>query len=204
MTKIKFCGLRRACDIAYANALRPDYIGFVFAKQSRRYLPPEEAAALREGLDRAICPVGVFVNEPPEIVAGLLNCGVIDMAQLHGQEDAVYVRALRCLTRKPLIQAFSIRSAADVQAAAVSSADYILLDSGTGGAGKAFDWSLTAGIGRDYFLAGGLSPENAVQAIHAAHPYAVDVSSGVETGGVKDSEKMRRFVLAVREDTHNP
>ena len=198
MTKIKICGLRRPCDIAYANELRPDYIGFVFAKKSRRYVSPETAAALRADLDRAICPVGVFVNEPPETIARLLNDGTIEMAQLHGQEDETYIQTLRSYTKKPLIKAFSIHCAADAEAAVHSPADYILLDNGSGGTGKTFDWSLTAGVTRSYFLAGGLSAENVAQAIDAAHPYAVDVSSGVETDKVKDLEKMRRFVLAVK------
>jgi phosphoribosylanthranilate isomerase len=198
MTKIKLCGLRRPCDIAYANELRPDYIGFVFAKKSSRYVSPETAAALRADLDRAICPVGVFVNEPPENIARLLNDGTIEMAQLHGQEDEAYLHVLRDLTNKPLIKAFPIRCAADAAIAVLSSADFILLDHGSGGTGKAFDWSLTAGVSRSYFLAGGLSSDNVAQAIDEAHPYAVDVSSGVETDQVKDPEKMRRFVLAVR------
>ena len=198
MTKIKLCGLSRPCDIAYANKLLPEYIGFIFVKESRRYVSPETAAALRLALDSAICPVGVFVNEPPENVAELLNGGAIDMAQLHGQEDEAYIRKLRSLTDKALIQAFSIRCTADAAAAARSSADYILLDSG-GGTGKHFDWSLTADVSRSYFLAGGLSAGNVAQAVSMARPYAVDVSSGVETGGLKDFEKMRRFVQAARE-----
>lgn len=200
MTKIKICGLRRPCDIAYANEVRPDYIGFVFAKKSSRYVSPETAAALRANLDRAICPVGVFVDEPPENIARLLNDGTIDMAQLHGQEDETYIQALRALTKKPLIKAFSIRCAADAAAAVLSSADYILLDNGSGGTGMAFDWSLTAGVSRSYFLAGGLSADNVAQAIGEVHPYAVDVSSGVETDKVKNLGKMRRFVLAVRKE----
>lgn len=198
MTKIKLCGLSRPCDIAYANELRPEYIGFVFAKESRRYVSPKTAAALRLALEGTICPVGVFVNEPPENVAELLNGGVIDMAQLHGQEDEAYIQKLRCLTCKPLMQAFPVRCTADAAAAARSSADYILLDSG-GGTGRHFDWSLTADVSRSYFLAGGLSAGNVAQAVSMARPYAVDVSSGVETGGLKDFEKMRRFVQAARE-----
>lgn len=200
MTKIKICGLRRPCDIAYANEVGPDYIGFVFAKKSRRYVSPETAAVLRADLDRAICPVGIFVNELPENIAGLLNDGTIEMAQLHGQEDEAYIQVLRGLTQKPLIKAFSIHCAADAATAGLSSADYILLDNGSGGTGKTFDWSLTAGVSRRYFLAGGLSADNVAQAIDAAHPYAVDVSSGVETDEVKNLEKMRRFVRAVRRE----
>lgn len=198
MTKIKLCGLRRPCDIEWANALQPDYIGFVFAKKSKRYVSPEAAKALREKLNPGIKAVGVFVREEPEVVAGLLNDGVIDVAQLHGGEDEAYVRRLRSLTDKPLIQAFRVDAAADLERAKGSPADYVLLDNGAGGTGSAFDWSLIVGFDRPYFLAGGLSPENAEEAVRALRPWAVDVSSGIETDGKKDPNKMQAFVEAVR------
>ena len=198
MTKIKLCGLTRPCDIEEANVLKPDYIGFVFAPKSRRYVPPEKARALRAGLDPAIRAVGVFAGEAPEQVAALLNEGVIDLAQLHGGEDEDYITGLRALTDKPLIQAFRVDAAADLDLALVSAADFILLDHGTGGTGAAFDWTLLEDFDRPFFLAGGLGPENAAQAVTALRPFAVDVSSGIETDGVKDNEKMRAFVEAVR------
>ena len=123
MTKIKFCGLTRAEDIAAANALKPEYIGFVFAPKSKRYVSPQQAALLRARLDPAIKAVGVFVNEPPEAVALLLNENIIDIAQLHGQEDAAYLARLRSLTAKPLWQAFRAETAAGLAAAARSPAD---------------------------------------------------------------------------------
>lgn len=129
MTKIKFCGLTRAEDIAAANALKPEYIGFVFAPKSKRYVSPQQAALLRARLDPAIKAVGVFVNEPPEAVALLLNENIIDIAQLHGQEDAAYLARLRSLTAKPLWQAFRAETAAGLAAAARSPADMVLLDS---------------------------------------------------------------------------
>ena len=141
MTKIKLCGLSRPRDIQAANRLRPEYIGFVFAPNSRRYVAPEQAAELKALLAPGIQAVGVFVNAPPETVAGLLNRGVIDLAQLHGTEDEAYLSRLRELTPKPVIQAFRIRDEKDCLAARESPADYILLDSGAG-TGKAFDWSL--------------------------------------------------------------
>jgi len=198
MTRIKLCGLTRPCDIEWANALTPDYIGFVFAKKSRRYVPPVNARALREKLSPAIQAVGVFVNENPENVAALLNDGVIDIAQLHGSEDEDYIKALRALTDRPLIQAFRVDGVYDLKRARASSADHILLDHGAGGTGSAFDWALLQGFDRPYFLAGGLAPENVAQAVNALHPFAVDVSSGVETEGVKDVLKMTAFVNAVR------
>lgn len=198
MTRIKLCGLSRPCDIEWANALRPDYIGFVFARKSRRYVAPERALSLKRALDPAIKAVGVFAQEAPEAVAALLADGVIDIAQLHGGEDAAYVRRLRALTDAPIIQAFRVDGAGDLRRAADSPADRVLLDNGAGGTGATFDWSLLAGFERPFFLAGGLNPENAAEAVRALRPWAVDVSSGIETDGYKDFDKMRAFVGAVR------
>ncbi len=197
MTRIKLCGLRREEDIRTVNELRPDYIGFVFAPKSRRAVSQETAAALKALLDPAIPAVGVFVDEAPETVASLLEDGIIDMAQLHGHEDAAYIARLRELTGRPLIRAFRIRTREDAEEAEQSPADHILLDAGAGD-GKAFDWNLVSGVRRPYFLAGGLTPENAPEAVERLHPFALDVSSGIETDGLKDPEKMRRFVEAVR------
>lgn len=199
MTKIKLCGLSRVCDIEEANLLQPDYIGFVFAKKSRRCVSPEQAGELKKLLRPEIRAVGVFVNEEPEAVAALLNRGVIDLAQLHGSEDAEYIRRLRELTDGPLIQAFRIRSKEDLSRAAASAADEILLDAGAG-TGIVFDWSLLRNMERRYFLAGGLNPENVREAIRDLHPYGVDVSSGIETDALKDRTKMAAFVAAVREE----
>lgn len=198
MTGIKLCGLTRLCDMEAANELKPEYIGFVFAAKSRRYVTPEQAAGLRQALDPAILAVGVFVNEDPERVAELLNEGIIDLAQLHGNETETYIKRLRQLTKKPLIQAFSMDSAQAVMQAQESTADYILLDSGRGGTGTVFDWEFLKQIKRPYFLAGGLDTGNVAEAVERFHPYAVDVSSGIETDGVKDREKMRQFVTIVR------
>ena len=198
MTKIKLCGLRTPADLTAANALQPDYIGFVFAPKSKRYVTPEQAQALKAQLAPGIQAVGVFVNETPETVAGLLDAGIIDLAQLHGQEDVAYLARLRRLTAKPLIQAFRVEDAASLAAAAKSPADWVLLDSGAGGTGTAFNWKLLQGFPRPYFLAGGLDAANVGGAIARLHPYAVDVSSGIETDGKKDPAKMAAFVSAVR------
>lgn len=199
-TKIKLCGLSRICDIEAANMLNPDYIGFVFFKNSSRYLSPEKASTLREKLSPEIKAVGVFVREDAEVVAGLLERGVVDMAQLHGGEDEDYIRRLRELTGKPLIKAFRVRTAEDIAAAEKCSADYVLLDSGEGGTGSVFDWGVLGRMKRPYFLAGGLTPENVGRAVREFHPFAVDVSSGIETGGWKDTEKMAAFAAAVRKE----
>ena len=197
MTKIKLCGMRRAADIQAANRLKPDYIGFVFAAKSKRYVTPEQAAGLKAILDPDISAVGVFVDEAPEAVAELLNSGVIDIAQLHGSEDEEYLAELRKLTDKPLIRAFRIRTGEDLDAAEKSPADFVLLDAGAGD-GKTFDWDLLENFSRPCFLAGGLDPDNVREAIDRCHPYAVDVSSGIETGGFKDEAKMQAFVNNVR------
>lgn len=198
MTKIKLCGLFRLCDIEIVNALKPDYIGFVFAQKSSRYVSPETAFALKKQLHPAIKTVGVFVRERPKIIAGLLQKGMIDIAQLHGGESENDICLLRTLTDKPIIRAFRIDTVQDIEAANRSSADYVLLDSGTGGTGTLFNWNLLKEIDRPYFLAGGLTPENAGSAVELLKPYAVDVSSGIETDGCKDGNKMTAFVSAVR------
>lgn len=198
MTRIKLCGLTRPEDIAAANALQPEYIGFVFAPKSRRYVSRELAAELKAQLSPGIQAVGVFVNEAPETVAGLLNAGIVDIAQLHGQEDAAYLARLRSLTAKPLWQAFRAETAAGLAAAARSPADMVLLDSGAGGTGTVFNWKLLQGFPRLYILAGGLDADNAADAVTRLHPYAVDASSGIETAGKKDPAKMAAFAAAVR------
>ena len=179
------------------NQLKPDFIGFVFAPKSKRCVTYEQAANLKSQLDPEIKAVGVFVNEMPETAAALLNSGTIDLAQLHGAEDEDYIQTLRKLTNKPLIRAFRIRNKEDLSSALSCSADHILLDAGAGD-GLTFDWELLHGFSRPYFLAGGLGPENVRIAIEKLNPYAVDVSSGIETDGVKDPAKMTAFVNTVR------
>lgn len=197
MTKIKICGLRREQDIRYANELMPDYIGFVFLKGKMRYVTFEEAAHLQSLLDPAIPAVGVFVNEPVENVIRLLQSGTIQIAQLHGQEDEAYAEELGRAGDHCIIRAFAVRSSEDIHRAFAFPADYPLLDNGKG-TGETFDWSLFQEQEKPFFLAGGLSPENVKEAIECFHPYAVDVSSGVETDGFKDYEKMKAFMDAVR------
>ncbi len=197
MTKIKLCGLSRNCDIDAVNKLKPDFIGFVFWQKSSRFVTKEKAYELKSLLDPDIKAVGVFVDEKPETVAELLNLGIIDMAQLHGTENEEYVKNLKKLSDKPVIKAFRIRTKYDITDAQKSSADYVLLDSGAG-TGTVFDWDLLQNIQRPYFLAGGLDACNAQTAVKSLEPYAVDVSSGIETNKVKDKAKMTAFVVAVR------
>lgn len=199
MTKIKFCGLSSACHIEAANQLKPEYIGFVFAPKSKRYVTFEKAKRLQQILAPNIKAVGVFVKEKPETIAGLLKDGIIDMAQLHGGEDEEYIKYLRGLTDKPIIQAFRVETPSDIANAEQSIADYILFDSGAG-TGTVFDWRLIQNIKRPYFLAGGLGLDNVENAVKILNPYAVDVSSGIETGGLKDKTKMAEFIAAVRKE----
>ena len=204
MTKIKICGLQRAEDITYVNQCMPDYIGFVFAK-SRRQITREQAAVLRKLLRPEITAVGVFVNEEAEVVAELLKEGIIDVAQLHGEESETYIKRLKELTAgAPLIKAVRVAGMEDVRRSADTGADYLLFDSFSvrahGGTGKCFDWSLIGEVTKPFFLAGGIGAENVAEAIGRVHPYAVDVSSAVETDGWKDAEKIQRMIARVREN----
>ena len=196
MTKIKMCGLRRREDIEYANRLLPDYIGYVFTEKSRRYISPEKAAELTRLLDKRVIPVGVFVNETVENIASAVRRGAVKIAQLHGNESEEEIKQLKSMGI-PVIKAFRINSTADIERAEGSCADFVLLDSG-GGTGITFDWSLISGIMRKFFLAGGITPENAAEAIKKLSPYALDASSCLETEGFKDFGKMSAFAEAVR------
>lgn len=195
--KIKLCGLRRPEDIAAVNQYRPDYVGFIINfPKSHRNLSPEQVKALKAQLSPEIPAVGVTVNQPLEIVADLLECGTIDIAQLHGQEDADYIRTLRQRTGKPVWKAFRILTSADLEAAKSSPADLVLLDNGYG-TGETFDWTLVRDIGRPFALAGGLCIENITDAAKM-QPCIMDISSGAETDGFKDPDKIRTLVEIVR------
>ncbi len=197
MTRIKICGLYRPCDIEYVNAAKPDWCGFIINfPKSHRSLTPERVRALRRGLDGAVTPVGVFVDQPVETVAELLNDGTISVAQLHGHEDAAYIAALRAAAPgHPVWKAFKVRGPEDLTAANASPADLVLLDNGRG-TGETFDWSLAGGVTRPCLLAGGLTPENIPEAVRRLHPFGLDISSGVETDGKKDCAKILAAVSA--------
>lgn len=197
MTKIKICGLSRICDIDYVNELKPDYVGFVFAK-SKRQITREHAITLRMSLSPEIPVVGVFANELPKIVGACGEDGIIDMVQLHGQEDETYIHNLRYQTGCEIIKSFSIQTEDDVKWACRSSADYILLDHGTGGTGQSFNWDLIGKIDRPWFLAGGLNQDNVAEAVRKVNPFGVDISSGVETDGFKDKQKIETCIRRIR------
>ena len=196
--RVKLCGLRRPQDVEAANEARPDYVGFVVDfPRSPRSVPASELAALSRLVRPGIRRVGVFVDEPVEVIAKLFESDAIDVAQLHGSEDEDYLSHLRTSCDVPIIQAFRMRGAVDVERATTSSADLVLLDNGQG-TGHAFDWSLARDVRRPFMLAGGLGPKNVAQAVRAVRPWGVDMSGGVETEGAKDPNKMRAAVAAAK------
>ena len=222
--KIKICGLSREQDIDYVNEARPDYCGFVFA-ESKRQVSPAQAASLRRRLADGITAVGVFVNAPIEDITALYRSGVIDTAQLHGSEDEAYIAQLKEATGStpiPVIQVVKSASlnsnhgvhgvrkifnslslknsklSAGQQYSVVNSSDYYLIDSGSG-SGEPFDWGLLnpLEIDKPWFLAGGINLDNIGQAM-AVNPFGIDISSGAETDGVKDREKILQLVSTIR------
>jgi phosphoribosylanthranilate isomerase len=196
--KIKICGLFRKEDIEAVNEAQPDFIGFVFAK-SRRQVSADQAKTLKRELLPGIRAVGVFVDPSADEVIRLLEDGVIDLAQLHGYEDNHFVEFLKHETGRQIIKAVKVERTEDIQAAQAIPADYLLLDHGAGGTGKAFDWSLVQGCQKPFFLAGGIDLNNVEEAIRMVKPYAVDLSSGVETNGLKDRGKIIEIVRKVRQ-----
>lgn len=201
MVKIKICGLKTMEDIRMVNRQKPDFAGFVFAGSKRR-ITPEQAAEMKKELLPEIRSVGVFVNEDPERIAGLAEGGVLDYIQLHGDEDGEEIRWIKDRTGKPVIKAVRVRSREDILQAEKLPCEYLLLDTYKageyGGSGERFCWEMIPELEKPFFLAGGLNAENIAEALKTCRPWAVDVSSSVETDGRKDEEKVRRFMRAVR------
>ena len=190
--KIKFCGLFREEDIEYVNKLNPDYIGFVFAK-SKRQITKEKAIGLKNKLKSNIKVVGVFVDEDIEKIIDLLSNGVIDIAQLHGNEREEDIKNIKNKSKKQVIKAIRVTTSEDIESWKNSCADFLLLDNGQG-TGKTFDWNNIKNLNRPFFLAGGLSIDNIKEAIEKVSPMAIDISSGIESNGVKDYEKMKEVM----------
>lgn len=198
--KIKLCGMFREQDIEYVNEAKPDYIGFiVMFPKSHRNIDLETALRLKKRLSPEIKSVAVSADAPVERFAELAGSGAADALQLHGNEDAEYIAALRRLTNVPLIKAVKVASPADIEKANSLDVDFLLLDSGTG-SGKPFDHSLIdrERITKPFFLAGGLTPENVRAAALETKPYGVDMSSGIETNKVKDRGKILAAVNEIR------
>lgn len=204
MTRIKFCGLTRTADVILAGALGVDYVGLVF------YPPSPRAVSLIQGAHLAavarahgIQVVALTVNAPPALYEAIAALIKPDLWQLHGQESNEAIIHIQKMFGKPVIKAFAIASPQDIPQR--SAADFCLFDSQPsptdalpGGNGRGFDVSLIQNVNVPFFLAGGLTPETVQDVCERTHPFAVDVSSGIETvRGVKDPMKMRAFVGGV-------
>ena len=198
MVKIKICGLRRLEDVEMVNRHKPDYIGFVFA-DSKRKVSHEFAAHMKDNLSPDIISVGVFVDAEIDEIVELFDDGVIDIAQLHGSESEEYIRNLKERTdyKLKIINAIEMSDELDLLEYDNSIADYLLLDSGKG-SGKTFDWSLIRDdLDKEFFLAGGIDVSNVGEAIRKFNPYAIDLSSSLETDGFKDESKIRAIMEVV-------
>ena len=198
MVKIKICGIKRLEDVEMVNRYKPDYIGFVFA-DSKRKVSHDLAKELRNNLDSDIIPVGVFVDSPQDEILKLFDDGIIEIAQLHGSESEQYILDLKKKTNGELkiINAIEMTQEIDLLKYNDSSSDYLLLDSGKG-SGKTFDWSLIRkDIKKEFFLAGGLNSENVAPAINEFNPYAIDLSSSLETDGFKDENKIKEIMEVI-------
>ena len=198
MVKIKICGIKRLEDIEIVNRYKPDYIGFVFA-DSKRKVSHDLAKELMNNLDSDIIPVGVFVDSPQDEILKLFDDGIIEIAQLHGSESEQYILDLKKKTDGELktINAIEMTQEVDLLEYNDSNSDYLLLDSGKG-SGKTFDWSLIRkDIKKEFFLAGGLNSKNVTQAIDEFNPYAIDLSSSLETNGFKDENKIKEIMEVI-------
>ena len=204
MVKVKICGLRRPEDIEAANVAKPDYVGFIFVPETKRYVKPDLAASFRRDLAADIQTVGVFVNAPIEEIVAICQAGTIDLVQLHGEEDQAYIANLKGQVNQDIIKSVAV---GDELVVDPNQADYLLFDSlspSRGGSGKIFDWKMVSAYQeKPFFLAGGLGVENIEEALKVVQPYAVDASSSLETDGVKDPVKMQEFVAKIREVTHD-
>ena len=219
--KIKFCGLFRECDIDYANALKPDFVGFIFVEHSKRFVDFAAAQALKSRLDSEIKAVGVFVDSPLERIIEALSEGIIDAVQLHGSEDSAYISALKACMQSDLgaistiIKAIKISDshslAQSFEIQSKCGADFILLDSPNAGSGRAFDWNalaqslaksqdFTQKFQTRFFLAGGVNAEN-IQSAITLKPFCIDISSGIESNGLKDFAKMQTIINAIQSES---
>jgi phosphoribosylanthranilate isomerase len=196
-TELKICGLSRLEDIIAVNRHGADYAGFVFWQRSKRYIDPYKAGELIELLRSDIKTVGVFMDEPLDNVIRAARISGVEMVQLHGHESEEYVEYVKRTLDRPVIKAYKASEEGALERAAASNVDYVMIDSGAG-SGKKFDWNILNGFGRKFFLAGGLDPDSVGDAVSLLDPFAVDVSSGVETDGVKDEEKIEKFIKAVK------
>jgi phosphoribosylanthranilate isomerase len=210
-TRIKICGIKQAEHAVTAAKAGADYLGFVFAPSKRQITPERAAEILAEARAEAPMPpaVGVFVNETPGQIARTVQVAGLSYVQLSGLNSTEESRRIRDLAGVPVIKAVHMNGESDLArvSAYLEAVDYLLLDAPVrenyGGTGQSFDWNLFSAARAvagtvPMFLAGGLNTENIAAAIRQAQPFAIDVSSGVETNGVKDSAKIEAFIRAAR------
>lgn len=195
MTKLKICGIRRMADVELVNKYKPDFAGFIFAK-SPRMITMTQAKEMISNLDDSIIPVGVFVNETIKRTAEIAEYCGLAIIQLHGDEDIEYLKEVRKAAGCIVWKAFRIKDKDSVEKMPLYNSDGYLADTYTsteyGGSGKTFRWDLLDGVSKEkLILAGGLNPNNILDAISAVRPFAVDVNSGVETNGFKDENKIK-------------
>lgn len=195
--KIKICGLFQSEDIDYVNEAKPDYIGFVFAK-SKRQVDLNQAQLLKARLDSQIKTVGVFVDSSIERIVELVDKKIIDIIQLHGYENDLYIRELKKYINVPIIKAIKVNQAGDLDNLDYD-VDYYLLDNKISGSGESFDWSVIKDLNKPFFLAGGIDLNNIEKAIQI-RCFGLDVSSGAETNGIKDRNKIIEIVRRVKND----
>ncbi|MGH8539575.1 MAG: phosphoribosylanthranilate isomerase [Stenotrophobium sp.] len=200
-TRIKFCGITRAEDAARATELGVDALGFVLVPRSPRFIAPAAAAIIRRALPPFVSAVALFQDANAEEVQAAVNPLRPDLLQFHGSETAAFCESFGL----PYMKAVAMAEPQDLEQAAreFDSSSALLLDShgqgGMGGRGETFDWTKVVRSGKPLVLAGGLNAQNVGEGIHSLRPYAVDVSSGIESRpGIKNFEKMRAFVDAVR------
>jgi len=201
MTRVKFCGFTHQDDVAQAVALGADALGFVFYGPSSRYVSPEHAQTLTRSVPAFVTRVGLFVNEEAETVQRIFELARLNLIQYHGEESPEFCDAIGL----PYIKAFRVRKGMDLRTEMdrYPHASGFLLDAYVkgqpGGTGERFDWELIPQSHAPIILAGGLTPDNAKDAIDQVAPWALDVSGGVETKpGRKDPDKMARFMNACR------
>lgn len=205
--KIKICGIKRSEDVGFANLFMPDYIGFILSKGYKRTVKIDDVKFLAAKVDLKIKKVGVFVDMPAKNVASVADYTGIDIIQLHGEnEDNDYINELRKYTDKEIWNVFKVKNEEEVLKAEKSIADMILLDTYSekiaGGTGKKVDTDiiLKSGLSRNFVLAGGIDNDNISDILSEIKPFCIDVSSGTETDGVKDPQKMADIIRKIRSE----
>lgn len=205
--QIKICGITKQKDIDILNNLQPDYVGFIFTDISRRYITPAKAEFLLKNLNPKIKKVGVFVDEQLTVIKNIVRDLSLDIVQLHGNEDENMIRTIKQITKAQVWKAIRIKNNTDIEKWQNTSADMLLFDTyvknNFGGTGESFNWNLLKNVKRKFILAGGLNIKNIARAIRTCKPYAVDISSGVETNYTKDERKIKELILTIRKVTNH-